>query len=618
MADSMKVPDTSRLPVVVPKAKKKSGGAPNFAEIQRQIEAEWDEPMEMPSYSPVMANRAAANLLGFLAQQETPEDQVSTGSGVDSATADPRIQASSLNAPTVQRVCADCAEEQATEEEKTAVQPKLAIGQVGDPYEQEADQVAQQVVNSLHTQQSPPVSSEAPSVAPPQRLPGEPAVADITVMRRGVGGATDVSADVEARIQRSRGLGQPLGESVREPMEQAFGADFGGVRIHTDAESHELNQAVQAKAFMTGRDIYFQRGAYEPGSRGGQELLAHELTHVVQQAGTLQTKLNYRSTPSQVSKSTLDRRVQRQIPEKSANVSEIKLLPGKTYEVTSDDMSQGEDEGWNNIARNNGMLPATLKLFNQHIKTVDFFGVKVPYLVETTTLGEGTEIYIPSADELSFLEFRKKYPTYQEAVNKYGAYLNTSGQKIIRKARQRASGKIGKSYGTDSDTFLTPNKELGGTSSRKTETIDSQKEYKVNWGSDLWKCNIFMHDTVYSAGYVPHLSSNKHYTTAGKLHKSKKYKQIKVSNAKPGSLVQLYGGTGSNASHNMVLSSFVERIDHGDGTEHWKFSAIGAEQERSAESIREHDVNPDESGDFYKVTDGKRDFIRFFEPKHSR
>ncbi|MEW6499018.1 MAG: DUF4157 domain-containing protein, partial [Cyanobacteriota bacterium] len=94
------------------------------------------------------------------------------------------------------------------------------------------------------------------------------------------------SPDLEASIQQARGSGQPLAQSIREPMEQAFGADFSGVKIHTDAQSNQLNHSIQAKAFTTGQDIFFREGAYEPGSRGGQELIAHELTHVVQQNGS--------------------------------------------------------------------------------------------------------------------------------------------------------------------------------------------------------------------------------------------------------------------------------------------------------------------------------------------
>jgi hypothetical protein len=68
-------------------------------------------------------------------------------------------------------------------------------------------------------------------------------------------------------------------------MGQAMGADFSGVKVHTDSQSDQLNQSIQAKAFTTGQDVFFRQGAYEPSSRGGQELIAHELTHVVQQNG---------------------------------------------------------------------------------------------------------------------------------------------------------------------------------------------------------------------------------------------------------------------------------------------------------------------------------------------
>jgi len=69
-------------------------------------------------------------------------------------------------------------------------------------------------------------------------------------------------------------------------MEPRFGADFGGVRVHADAEAHQLNQDLSARAFTTGQDIFFKQGEYSPSSAGGQALLAHELTHVLQQGGT--------------------------------------------------------------------------------------------------------------------------------------------------------------------------------------------------------------------------------------------------------------------------------------------------------------------------------------------
>jgi hypothetical protein len=66
-------------------------------------------------------------------------------------------------------------------------------------------------------------------------------------------------------------------------MSEATGQDFSDVKVHTGPESHALNEDLSAKAFTTGQDIFFREGAYDPGSSGGQELLAHELTHVAQQ-----------------------------------------------------------------------------------------------------------------------------------------------------------------------------------------------------------------------------------------------------------------------------------------------------------------------------------------------
>ncbi|PHM08996.1 hypothetical protein CK516_17345 [Nostoc sp. 'Peltigera malacea cyanobiont' DB3992] len=105
------------------------------------------------------------------------------------------------------------------------------------------------------------------------------------VQRQG-GGRTAATSELETSIQQARGNGQPLADDIKQPMEQAFGADFGNVRVHTDAQSDSLNQSIQARAFTTGQDVFFRQGEYSPGSNAGKELLAHELTHVVQQNGS--------------------------------------------------------------------------------------------------------------------------------------------------------------------------------------------------------------------------------------------------------------------------------------------------------------------------------------------
>ena len=94
----------------------------------------------------------------------------------------------------------------------------------------------------------------------------------------------DAHSGVETAIQRSLGQGQPLPTPVREPMENAFGFDFAQVRIHHDTEGDRLSRSLNARAFTTGSDVFFRQGNYEPESPSGKRLLAHELTHVVQQS----------------------------------------------------------------------------------------------------------------------------------------------------------------------------------------------------------------------------------------------------------------------------------------------------------------------------------------------
>ncbi|MDJ1175254.1 eCIS core domain-containing protein [Roseofilum capinflatum] len=97
--------------------------------------------------------------------------------------------------------------------------------------------------------------------------------------------AAPVSHAIEHRIGRSQGKGESLSHTVREPMEQAFGVDFSGVRIHRKTEGDTLSRSLNAKAFTTGQDIYFRSNTYRPDTSSGSHLIAHELTHVVQQSG---------------------------------------------------------------------------------------------------------------------------------------------------------------------------------------------------------------------------------------------------------------------------------------------------------------------------------------------
>ena len=176
------------------------------------------------------------------------------------------------------------------------LQAKLRIGQPGDRYEQEADRVADAVMRMPEPgeleeetlQAKPPVEMITPSVQRQveeeelQRQSIEEDEEELQAKATSVY-LSEVTPNLESRIHSLKGGGQPLPESDRAYFEPRFGRDFSQVRVHTDTRAAESARAVNARAFTTGRDVVFGAGQYAPGTTAGQRLLAHELTHVVQQ-----------------------------------------------------------------------------------------------------------------------------------------------------------------------------------------------------------------------------------------------------------------------------------------------------------------------------------------------
>jgi hypothetical protein len=118
------------------------------------------------------------------------------------------------------------------------------------------------------------------------RAPQEVLDNNSTVQTKASSGHTPaVTPNVANGIQTLRVGGQPLPESTRSYFEPRFGHDFSQVRIHVDNRAAELASRINAKAFSFGEDVVFGSGQYQPHSHEGRRLLAHELTHVVQQAG---------------------------------------------------------------------------------------------------------------------------------------------------------------------------------------------------------------------------------------------------------------------------------------------------------------------------------------------
>lgn len=171
------------------------------------------------------------------------------------------------------------------------LQAKLQVGEAHSSDEKEADRVADTLMRTTHTA---PAISRLPSGNPPLRrvcaVCGKSAEAETEglVQRRcdacsAAAKAGDVADSVSARIEARRGSGEQLPAATRTSFEARFQRDFGGVRVHRDGEAAELNQSLGARAFTVGQDVFFGRGAFAPGTSAGDRLLAHELTHTVQQ-----------------------------------------------------------------------------------------------------------------------------------------------------------------------------------------------------------------------------------------------------------------------------------------------------------------------------------------------
>ena len=158
------------------------------------------------------------------------------------------------------------------------VQAKLTVNQPGDAHEQEADQVADQIMRM-----------------PEGSMP--------VVQRQATGGDAGGHAAPPIVSQvLSSGGGLPMDSGTRQFMESRMGQDFSQVRVHTDARAAESARAIQARAYTSGRDVVFGSGEYRPESEGGKRLLAHELVHVGQQSGV--RKNQNRDFISRVNKNT--------------------------------------------------------------------------------------------------------------------------------------------------------------------------------------------------------------------------------------------------------------------------------------------------------------------------
>ncbi len=162
---------------------------------------------------------------------------------------------------------------------KLPIQLKLAVSQPNDVYEQEADRVADQVMRMP----APALQRKCAScTAGGTTCPKCNEEKDKLIQRRSKS-ASDAGASVSENFLGDLGPGRPLDAATRDFFEPRFGYDFGRVRVHANKRAAESARSVDALAYTVGSDVVFGAGQYETETHAGKRLIAHELTHVVQQ-----------------------------------------------------------------------------------------------------------------------------------------------------------------------------------------------------------------------------------------------------------------------------------------------------------------------------------------------
>jgi hypothetical protein len=221
------------------------------------------------------------------------------------------------------------------------IQTKLRVSNPSDAYEQEADRVAEQVMRmSLQEEEVlsiPSINEEKVNRKCKSCQDEEEMIHRKTIDNN----EYQMSGDILQSIESMDGGGLPLGSSTRAFMEPRFGTDLSNVRIHTDTRAAESARALNALAYTIGNDIVFSTSQYEPETYNGMQLLAHELTHVLQQNS--QSPYNNQSNSSlKINKPNLETETTVKKHLQSTPTNATQQQTEKIYRQNDDSVSLGD------------------------------------------------------------------------------------------------------------------------------------------------------------------------------------------------------------------------------------------------------------------------------------
>ncbi|MGB8217852.1 MAG: DUF4157 domain-containing protein [Candidatus Methanoperedens sp.] len=214
------------------------------------------------------------------------------------------------------------------------IQAKLRIGQPGDVYEHEADRVAEQVMSMPEPSakerkncsgQTTSIQRKCPKCKDDEDIQRKPEENPFQAQRN-TGSTNEATPELEANINNLSGRGRSLPDSVRAFFEPRFGYDFSRVRVHSGADAEQSARDVGARAYTVGQNVVFGANQFAPGSTEGRRLLAHELTHVIQQGGADSTLIPEDDSGDSTMQ-TVETLAQRASPEISRHITPT-LSPG--------------------------------------------------------------------------------------------------------------------------------------------------------------------------------------------------------------------------------------------------------------------------------------------------